>query len=115
MPQLPDIPDHASEEERILAALAHGSTLLGVPVFGPLAIFLWKKDESNYVGFHAKQAMVGQMVMLAVITVIALFTCGVGALLFIPWMLYELWLAWEAWQGRWSSYPMLETVGKEFG
>jgi hypothetical protein len=35
--------------------------------------------------------------------------------LIVPWFLYELWLAYEAYQGKWTSYPLLDSVGKEFG
>jgi uncharacterized Tic20 family protein len=115
MSDAPMAPDHPSEEERLLAALAHGSSIIGFAVIGPLALYLIKKDQSAYVGFHAKQALVGQLVAFAIVMVVSLVTCGMGTILIFPWFVYEAWLAYEAYQGKWTSYPLLESVGKEFG
>jgi uncharacterized Tic20 family protein len=115
MSKVPAASDHPTEEERMFAAVAHASSVLGFAIIGPLVVYLLKKDQSAYVGFHAKQALVGQMVAFGVVMVVSFLTCGFGAVLIVPWFLYELWLAYEAYQGKWTSYPLLDSVGKEFG
>jgi uncharacterized Tic20 family protein len=66
----------ASQEERLLAAVAHGAALL--PFFGiivPLYIWITQKDWSKCVSFHAIQALIYQMVMPAAI--VAAYLLGV--------------------------------------
>ena len=47
-----------SSEERLWAALAHGSVLLSfLGPLGPLGIWLSQRCKSAYVRFHALQAM----------------------------------------------------------
>jgi uncharacterized Tic20 family protein len=56
----------ASQDERLLAAVAHCAALL--PFFGvivPLYIWITQKDWSKFVRFHAIQALIHQMVMPA--------------------------------------------------
>ena len=58
-----------TQEERTLAALAHGSVLLGAVTSGlggilaALVIWLVQKEKSAYVAFQALQALVYQAVV----------------------------------------------------
>ena len=66
----------ASQDERLLAAVAHCAVLL--PFFGiivPLYIWITQKDWSKCVCFHAIQALIYQMVMPAAI--LAVYLLGV--------------------------------------
>lgn len=66
----------ASQEERLLAAVAHGSALL--PFFGiivPLYIWITQKDWSKCVRFHAIQALVHQMILPA--ATLAVYLVGI--------------------------------------
>jgi uncharacterized Tic20 family protein len=79
-----------SQDERMLAALAHGSILLGIPTNGiggigaALLIWLTQRDRSPYVAFQALQALVYQTVIT--LASLVLFGCwGVfWVLLLIP-------------------------------
>jgi uncharacterized Tic20 family protein len=68
-----------SQDERMLAALAHGSILLGLPTNGiggiaaALIIWLAQRDKSPYVAFQALQALIYQVVVL--LAVMVLFGC----------------------------------------
>ena len=72
----------ASSDEKILAALAHGSVFL--MFLGPVVpVILWvtQRKKSNYVSFHALQAMGYQafyfwLWMLVWILVMILFACA---------------------------------------
>jgi uncharacterized Tic20 family protein len=67
------------QDERMLAALAHGGILLGLPTNGiggiaaALVIWLTQRDRSRYVAFQALQALVYQVVVLLITMV--LFGC----------------------------------------
>jgi uncharacterized Tic20 family protein len=66
----------ASQDERLLAAVAHCAALL--PFFGiivPLYIWITQKDWSKCVRFHAIQALIHQMVMPA--ATLAVYLVGV--------------------------------------
>jgi uncharacterized Tic20 family protein len=72
-----------SQEERVLAGVAHGSILLGVVTSGiggigaALLIWLLQKGKSAYVAAQALQALVYQMAVLIVTFVV---WCAWGAL-----------------------------------
>jgi uncharacterized Tic20 family protein len=59
-----------SQDERMLAALAHGGILLGLPTNGiggiaaALVIWLTQRDRSTYVAFQALQALIYQVIVL---------------------------------------------------
>lgn len=61
-----------SQEERVLAAVAHGSILLSLLTSGlggiPVALVIWltQKEESAYAAFQALQAAVYQVVTFVV-------------------------------------------------
>ncbi|HEY47103.1 MAG: hypothetical protein AMJ88_11100 [Anaerolineae bacterium SM23_ 63] len=66
----------ASQDERLLAAVAHGAAML--PFFGiivPLYIWITQKDWSKCVRFHAIQALIHQMVLPA--ATLAVYLVGV--------------------------------------
>jgi uncharacterized Tic20 family protein len=87
-----------SKEERTLALIAHLLGLIGVlsaffGFVGPLAIYLVKKDESPFVAQNALQALafnIAMAIVAVVLLVIAVVTCGLGGLLFIPYMMVYL-------------------------
>jgi len=81
---------NVSDDERLWAALAHGSiwiTLLGglftvgfvipVSIFIPLVIYFLYRKQSDYVAFHALQAFVLQL--MATVGVLALAVVGGAA------------------------------------
>lgn len=59
-----------SQEERTMAALAHGSVLLGVltsgvgGIFAAMIIWLTQREKSAYVAYQAMQALVYQISVL---------------------------------------------------
>ena len=95
-PVIPDIVASAeaplTSDERLLAAIAHFGGILG-GFLVPLIIWLIKKDQSKFIDDQAKEALnfqiniIGQAVILAMI---AFATCGLGAVLFLPWCLWPL-------------------------
>jgi uncharacterized Tic20 family protein len=106
-----------TENERTWAMLAHLSALAGlvVPligiVLGPLAVWLVKRDESEFVGEHAKEALNFNIsVLLGAIACLLLMLVFVGFLLgialFIAWLVMTLIAAIKASEGRTYLYPI---------
>ena len=66
-----------TQDEVTMAAIAHGSALLGLFTSGiggvivALIIWLVKKEESAYVGFQALQALVFQIVILLITFIVS--------------------------------------------
>jgi uncharacterized Tic20 family protein len=133
----PELPTHSSEE-RTWAALAHASVLLNfvVGLGGVIAagvIWLIKKEESEWVGFHGLQSLVFQGLQLAVTLVVvggtwvlgfafSFLTLGFGTLIAVPLMfltfflgmlimvaglVYGLYGAYQVYNGQDFRYPWL--------
>lgn len=79
--------EQPSQEERIMAALAHGSILMfGMGIVGAIVLWVTQKEKSRYVAFQAIQAVAYHLAGLAI------FLVGMGCWLalyfvsFIPLM-----------------------------
>ena len=86
MTPTPAAPAGPSLEERRLAAVAHGSTLLNLisgGIFGPLvALVLWLlyDRKSEYISWHALQALVFQVLSLLLFLVLGGITAALWAI-----------------------------------
>jgi uncharacterized Tic20 family protein len=59
------VPEFHKQDERILAALAHGAILL--PIYGiiiPIIIWITQKEKTRYVSFQSLQALVFHLTLL---------------------------------------------------
>jgi len=75
-------------DEALMAAIAHAGIIITIIV--PLVIWLIKKEESEYVGFQAKQALVYQIAIIVVglvasivFFVLGVVTLGLGFILYL--------------------------------
>lgn len=107
--------------------LAHLSGLLGWTMaigqyLAPLIVSLVYRERSRFVAYHAMQQLLFQFFLLAVCialtiagVVIGVITCGVGLVLVIPLLsalaiyalLYIIWAAIEAYNGKWFRIPLV--------
>ena len=79
-----------TSEERTLAILSHIVCLV-VWLFGPLIIYLVKKDESPFVAAHAKEslnfqitiAILGIILVISIVGIFLLWLLGVAATVLI--------------------------------
>jgi uncharacterized Tic20 family protein len=115
--------DSLSADEKLWGMLAHLLTLLGYVVvvgeyIAPLVIYLVYKDRSQFVAFHALQALFFQLLALAVAIALVLFsiiTLGLGLLLAIPLaialaiavLVYTIIAAIQANNGVWYELPIV--------
>jgi uncharacterized protein len=116
-PNSPATPGAApTEKERTWGMLAHLSALAGlvVPlagiVVGPLIVWLSRRDESQFVAEHAKEALNFNIsVLLGALACMFLMLVFVGFLLgtalFIAWLVMMLIAAIKASEGHPYRYP----------
>ena len=108
------------QDEKLIAILCHALGMIIVP----LAVYLIKKDQSPYLAFQAKQALVWQAVVSIALTVasfavgtLASLTFGLGGLLFLllpPAGLvafcFGLYAAYQCWIDKEYEYPLIKSV-----
>ena len=105
-----------TENERTWGMLAHLSALAGVVIWllgcvlGPLAVWLSRRDQSEFVAAHAREALNFNItVVLAAVVCIALMVVFVGFILgtalFIGWLVLTLIAAIRASEGELYRYP----------
>ncbi len=105
-----------TENERTWGMLAHLSALVGLVlpligiVLGPLVVWLARRDESEFVAGHAKEALNFNIsVLLGALACMLLMLVFVGFLLgtalFIAWLVMTLIAAIKASEGHTYRYP----------
>jgi uncharacterized Tic20 family protein len=106
-----------TENERTWGMLAHLSALAGVVVWllgcvlGPLVVYLARRDQSEFVAEHAREALNFNItVALAALVCLALMVVFVGFILgtalFIGWLVLTLIAAIRASEGERYRYPV---------
>jgi uncharacterized membrane protein len=97
-----------------MAALAHGSSVVGFAMFAPLILWLVYRNrpDGQFVAFHALQATVFHFAAFAFIMVTAFCTFGLSTVLLLPWFALDVWMAVRAWQGEWAGYPGMADLGR---
>ena len=77
-PAAPPLP-LPSQDDRMMAAVAHLSFFVGFWLVGPIAFYVIKRRESRFVAFHAMQALVAHVLSMALGVVgLVAFVVGVG-------------------------------------
>jgi hypothetical protein len=95
--------ERPSESARTLAAVAHGLTFVEGGIIGPLVVYLVKRDEDEFVAFHALQSLYFGLLLLAVV----FLTCGIGAILALPYVIFEVIAVMKAHEGEWYLLPVV--------
>lgn len=109
----PAVPDDVvpglTDEEKMVAACVHASVVVGFAMWAPAIVWFMYKDppKSAFVRWHAIEALKVQVVAFIVVLFIGLLTCGIGTVLLVPWFALELWVAWQAYEGKRAGYPLL--------
>ncbi len=92
-----------TSDEHTWAFASHALTFFEGGVVGPLAIYLWKRPESEFVAYHALQSFYFGVVAVLV----SLLSCGILALpMLVVYVLYELKAAMAANNGEWYALPL---------
>jgi uncharacterized Tic20 family protein len=102
------------DDERLWATLAHLSAFLGfvgIPVIGPLVIFLIFGNRSQYVRHHSAEALNFNITMLGAAIVSGLLILVVIGLILLPiialtWFILTIVATTAANRGEWYCYPL---------
>lgn len=101
----------AANEEKMMAAAAHGLGIVTL-VLGPAAIYYTYRERSDFVRYHAYQAMIWQAAVVVGGGLFTLITCGAGSVVFVVTGLVSGWVALRAWEGSWDAYPLMAELGR---
>lgn len=96
-----------SKDDRLLAAVAHGLTFVEGGILGPLVLYFAKKDESEFIAFHALQSVYFGLLMVSLIVLGTFLLCGAGMVLVIPYLVFEVVAALKAHDGEWYKLPIV--------
>ncbi|MCH8922761.1 MAG: DUF4870 domain-containing protein [Planctomycetes bacterium] len=92
-----------SSDDRMWAMFAHLAYFV-FGIFGPLIIWLVKKEESSFVAEHAKEALNFQIATL-IVTLISICTVVGPILVAVAGIVYSILAAIEANKGQPYRYP----------
>lgn len=95
-----------SKEDRQLAALGHGLSFVEGGIVGPLILYVLKRDQSEFVAFHALQSLYFGLAFLAVVAL----TCGAGLLAVVAYIGWEVVATVEASNGNWYKLPVVGDI-----
>jgi hypothetical protein len=120
--------DSATDEERLVAMLAH---LLTIPAYGgvllqyliPLVIYFVYREKSPFVAFHALQSLFFQLAILGIIASIGLIvvlTLGLGIVVVIPLLIivpvcgivFPIIAGVKSYGGQWYEYPFVGAAAR---
>jgi uncharacterized Tic20 family protein len=93
-----------AKDERTLGLIVHLLIFTPAAGWGPLVLYIVKKDSSRFVGYHALQATILQVLSIYIFGV-TLVGAIVGMVLAVMWAL-------KANDGRWEGYPLIEKAGR---
>ena len=101
------------DDERLWATLAHLSAFLGfvgIPVIGPLVIFLIFGNRSRYVRHHSAEALNFNITMLVAALISGLLILVLIGFILLPiiacaWFILTIVATVAANRGEWYRYP----------
>ena len=93
-------------EDRQLAAIGHGLSFIEGGIIGPLILYVVKRDQSEFVAFHALQSLYFGLAFLALVTL----TCGIGVVGVVAYIIWEVIATIEASNGRWYKLPLVGDI-----
>ncbi|MEA2009245.1 MAG: DUF4870 domain-containing protein [Actinomycetota bacterium] len=108
----PAVPEPVSSESRGWSTAAHLIPLIGLGFIAPLVIWLMKRDEDPFVGYHAREALNFQIsLIIYVIGSIVLMLVIIGFILLPVVMIYALVVmiiaGIKAANGEFYRYPLI--------
>ena len=99
-----------TSDDKLWALLAY--------VFSPVVpiILLLMEDKKNrpFIKAHNMQALVAGVVLDVILMVISAVTCGLGAILFIAWVVMVYW-GIQAYNGKYVTIPVITDFCKNQG
>ena len=108
----PAVPEPVSSESRGWATAAHLIPLIGLGFIAPLVIWLMKRDEDPFVGYHAREALNFQIsLIIYVLASFLLMFVLIGFVLIFVVLIYALVVmiiaGIRAANGEFYRYPLI--------
>ena len=104
-------PPAVKDDEKMFALLAHLSPLACLAFIGPIVALLVKQD-SEFVKYHAIQALVFQAAAVMITMVVYVITCGLGAPIGLLTIVGAIYVGIQAYGGSWDGYPLIDSIGR---
>ena len=79
--------------------------------FIPLLMEDMKKN--NFVMFHTEQAII-LVILNVVVAIVGTVTCGIGLILYIPWLIFLVMGMLNASKGECKPLPLIGSFGEKF-
>ncbi|MFK7987445.1 MAG: DUF4870 domain-containing protein [Sandaracinaceae bacterium] len=99
-----------SQDDRVVAAVAHGLSFVEGGLVGPLLVYFLKRDDNEFIAFHALQSLYFGLAFLA----LSLVTCGFGAIVLVwPYLIFEAIAMLKAYEGEWYELPLVGRYARE--
>jgi uncharacterized Tic20 family protein len=105
-----------TKEEKNWAALIHLAAFTGLVIpfgniFGPMLIWMLKKDSSEFINYHGKEAVNFQLTLtiyfvIAIVLVIILIGIPILLLVFLFSFIFPIIAAIKAAEGEYYLYPL---------
>lgn len=96
-----------TSDERSWAMASHVVSFVEGGILAPLFIYMVKRDESEFIAFHALQSVFFGLLCGFVIVFVTILTCGGGIVLVIPYLGFELYATLKANDGEWYMLPIV--------
>jgi len=95
-------PVDVTSDDRLWAAIGYP-----IPILPIIALFMEEKKNRPFIKFHAVQAIVFNIALYIVITILSFVTFGLGAICAPLLWLVVLWPAYEAYNGKYLEIPVI--------
>ena len=86
--------------------LCHLSVVFG-SILVPALILAWKRDESAFIAYHARQALTFQISTLLITMVLMCLSAGLGVFVLVIPLIYGVIQAIKVNNGEWVGYPVI--------
>lgn len=101
-----DISDpRVTRDEITLGVISHALSFIEGGIIGPLIVYLIKRNDSQFVAFHALQSLYWGLLFLSV-GIISIITCIGPFICAIVYIVYEVIACIRASDGKWYMLPL---------
>ena len=99
-----------TSDDRLWAALGYTISVIAI-----IVLFMEEKKNRPFIKFHAVQALILNVALYVVMTILGFFSFGVGFVCIPLVWLVTLWPAYDAYRGNYTELPYLTNFIKNQG
>ncbi len=106
----PTFSPDVTNDDKLWAALGYP-----IPIVPIIALLMEEKKDRPFIKYHAVQSLVFNVALWVIIFVIAIITLGIGSICAPIFWLITLWPAYDAYQGKYTEFPVITNFIKNQG